>query len=130
MCTSFQFYLEILDYNTLKMYCKVQNVILKWSILPSFLFWNFAKCLACWDINPWKIYFRRSCLFKYLDHVLFFFWELTYALGAIIPVDKKTQCERLFGTIYLKIVHSISNKSVLKIRRNKFAGENFKQIKA
>ena len=44
-------------------------------------------------------------------------------------IKKKTKCERLFGTIDLKILHSISIKSVLEIRRNKFTGENFEQIK-
>ena len=33
----FQFYLEILDYNTLKMYCKVQNVI-DVNFFPAFSF--------------------------------------------------------------------------------------------
>ena len=39
-------------------------------------------------------------------------WEK--ACGAIIPADKnKPKSERLFGTIYLKIVHSINNKSAI-----------------
>ena len=39
-------------------------------------------------------------------------WEK--ACGAIIPVDKnKPKSERLFGTIYLKIVHNINNKSAI-----------------
>lgn len=88
-------------------------------MFPGFYFETSEKVNFFWKQIPAKS-ILDDCPCKYLDHVLFFFSDVTNAkniqgkaLGAIASVEKsKPKSGRLFGAICLKIVYSISRSSI------------------
>ena len=88
-------------------------------MFPGFYFETSEKVnFFCKQVPAKSILDDSPC--KYLDHVLFFFSDLTNAkniqgkaLGATTSVEKsKPKSERLFGAIFLEIVYSISSSSI------------------